>query len=149
MSGLTRTKARDEMLARARETLLSLRPAILEKHVVYVDSAAGEIPSRDLAPLPPWARVQVQHGPGANAAITGGLGQQCVRREGILTVQLFTPIGGQVQADEFSEAIEAAFINYSTPGGVWFRNVRSNEIGQDGPWFQTNILSDFEYHKLI
>lgn len=93
-----------------------------------------------------WARITVRHNIGANDAISNRI----FRREGTITVQIFTRFGeGLVNADATAKVAVDAFQGKSTPGGVWFRNVRYTEIGQDGDWFQTQVLADFEYNEVI
>lgn len=145
---LTRTAARDEILALFKAAADGLTSAQLDpENILYQGSRSGRIPSGELTPAPNWARVSVQHSLGSQDAINPNVGQRSYTRSGIVSVQLFTGRDGLTSADVIAEAIEAAFLGVSTPGGVWFRNVRSVEIGEDGPWFQTNILAEFVYEQ--
>ena len=85
----------------------------------------------------PWATVVVRHAAGQQDTL-GGRGNRSFLRLGVLIVPINTPSGSGL-----SEAYEGA----SSPNGVWFRNVRINELGRDGTFYQTNVLVDFEYHE--
>ncbi len=96
-----------------------------------------------------WARITMQHKVGSPATL-GGIGGRRFRHEGVVTVQVFTPFGGgQTQNDLLTQvAIDAFEGDETSPDGVWFRNVRLNEIGQSGSWLQTNVLVDFTYDRI-
>ena len=52
-------------------------------------------------------------------------------------------------SDQLATIVKDAFEGVATsPGRVLFRNVRYNEVGQDGQWFQQNVLADFEYDEV-
>lgn len=94
----------------------------------------------------PWARVNLRHVTGGNAAI----GNKLFDRGGVLTVQIFIVVGVSLTpAYQLAKTVANAFQGQSTPSAVWFRNVRINEIGNDGSWYQTNVLADFEYDERI
>jgi hypothetical protein len=108
---------------------------------LYYWDVADDKPSED-----EWARITVQHSTGSNDGITN----KFFLREGIVTIQLFTNFGqGLSRNDILAKVAVDAFQGKSSPGGVWFRNVRMNEIGNDDKWFQTNILAEFQYDEVI
>lgn len=136
---LTLTQARDEMMAvfhAAWDTT---------GHDVFYTDQGGPGPSdRD-----PWARVLVQHNIGFEASLRGAEQTRKYRREGLITVQLFTPAGDSLSsADTLGKLILDAFEGKKTPGGAWFRNARYNEVGPDGDFYQCNVLVDFEYDEI-
>jgi len=134
---LTYTAARDEILTLFK-TAWDAQGTV--PPVLYWDRATQPPTSGD------WARITLRHTSGGNAAISN----RFFVREGLVTVQLFTNFGeGLSSADLMSKVVSDAFQGQQTAGGVWFRNVRVNEIGQDGEWFQTNVLIDFEYNEVI
>lgn len=80
----------------------------------------------------------------------GSVGNRRFRRFGIITVQIFT-LGDQglSTADVFAKVALDAFEGNSTaPTEIHFRNSRINEVGEDGPWFQTNVIVDFDYDEI-
>jgi hypothetical protein len=72
------------------------------------------------------------------------------RQFGIVTAQVFTVSGdGLTASDDLVELALNAFEGEKTGlDRIEFRNARPNEIGQDGPWFQTNVIAEFEYDRL-
>lgn len=116
--------------------------------VVRYDDLPGDLPPGNA----PWARVNVRHTTAPQVTL-GGVGGRRFRNYGILTVQVFSVDGakggtggGLTQADALAKIVIDAFQGKSTkPDGVEFRNVRANEIGSSGSWFQTNVIADFEY----
>lgn len=97
----------------------------------------------------PYARITVRHNVFQQATL-GGIGNRRFRRSGIVAVQIFTPAGeGLTDADKFAKVALDTFEGKNTGGdAIEFRNARINEIGQDGPWFQTNVLAEFEYDEI-
>ena len=145
---LTFTAARDEILT-VFKTAWDAGADTAGKVVIYPD-AKNQVPKTNDADSNPnlWARVSVIHDTGGQATL-GGIGNRLFRREGSVTVQVFTPIGtGLSIADRVYKIVVDAFEGKtSASGNVWFRNVRVNEIGPEGSWFQTNIIIDFEYDE--
>lgn len=139
----TVTQARDEMLTTFR-TAWTAGPPSSTLPVLYPD-VSQEVPSSGA-----WARVTVKHSYGEQATLSGETGQRRFRHTGIVTVQIFTPTGdGQVLSDQLVAIAKGAFEGVTTsPGRVMFRNVRVNEVGQQGQWFQVNVLADFEYDEV-
>ena len=62
-------------------------------------------------------------------------------------VQCFGPLanGGLTLAEALAKVAREAFEGSVSPGGIWFRKCRVNEIGPDANWFQVNMVADFEY----
>ena len=96
----------------------------------------------------PWARVTITGLPPSARSLTG-LSTARYTRNGLLIVQIFVPLGeGLAEAYNLSKIVADAFEGVHTPRQVWFRNVRVQEIGPDGEWFQTNVLVDFTYDEV-
>jgi hypothetical protein len=96
-----------------------------------------------------WARILIQHVLANQASLANRSGQRKYRRSGLVTVQVFTPLGtGLSIADKVYKIVIDAFEGQATPGNVWFRNVRLNEVGPSGSWFQANVIADFEYDEI-
>ena len=136
-------QARDEILGTFRAAWLA-------------SSTSDEYPIRywnvayDEDPTTPWARVAVRHQDGAQVTLSNESGARRFRRFGVVTVQVFTIYGRNSGLhDDLVTIANNAFEGVTTsPGRVIFRNVRINEVGQDGQWFQTNVLADFEYDEV-
>lgn len=98
-----------------------------------------------------WARITVLHNEGRRVTVGGDPGNRRFRRFGVINIQIFTPFGdGLVTNDKLVQVAVDAFEGKTTGGGdtVEFRNVRSNEIGPDGDWYNTNVVVNFEYDSV-
>lgn len=96
-----------------------------------------------------WARVTVRHVTGEQASLSNDAGVRRWERNGILTVQVFVPLAeGLQEGYNLAKIIADAFEGATTPSAVWFRNVRVNEVGPSGEWFQINVLIDFTYDEV-
>jgi len=140
MSCSNLAQARDEMLAKFLEAWLA-NEVSAALPVIYGD-VVGDIPNSGA-----WARISVRHNIGGAATLGGEVGNRRFRHEGLVMVQVFTEHGkGQVDSDTLAEIAKDAFEGEVTsPGRVIFRNVRINEVGLDGQWFQVNVFAEFEY----
>ncbi len=139
----TIAEARDEILAHFTTAWDAGTPPV--PRLLYDDKA------RDLPPNAPYARIIVKHNLFAQATVGGkGTGGQRFRRFGIVTVQIFTLSGdGLTNADVLVDLALDAFEGESTGSDrIEFRNARANEIGEDGPWFQTNVIAEFDYDRI-
>ena len=96
----------------------------------------------------PWAKVYVRHLTGGAVTISGGNGSHVERALGLYTIQLFQPAGAGIDYTQI-RALMAAFRGVTTASGVIFRNVKPNEVGLDGDFYQTNIIANFEYDEVI
>lgn len=97
----------------------------------------------------PWSAIFIQHTAGAQTTLSGAVGTRTFSRVGILTVQIFTPVGNGLQDSyDLAKVVSDAFEGTSSPGGVWFRNVRLNEVGRDGEFFQLNVIVEFNYDEI-
>lgn len=97
----------------------------------------------------PWAAVTLKHASGFQSTLSGVTGSKTFKRLGLLTTQIFVPTGkGLQEAYDLAKVISDAFEGTSTPGGVWFTNVRLNEVGRDGEFFQLNVIIEFSYDEI-
>lgn len=145
---LTITEARDEILALLKAAWDAGSPS-QGLTLMYPDVKISKPEAASNGEAPAWARAQVQHASGSQATLANHEGQSRFRRSGIVTVQIFTPFGtGLVLADQLATIVKNAFEGVQTPSGVIFRDVTPNEIGEDGPWFNVNVLAQFEYDEI-
>lgn len=151
---LTITQARDSMLGLFRSAWLAAQVSVDVPVFWGTDAKVGtkginsekvEAPIADA----PWARVTLQHAAAFQASLADQSNKKIFSRNGVLTVQIFTPKGkGLTQSDSLVKVVQDAFEGKATVDGVWFRNVRANEIGLDGEWHQTNVLAEFTYDEV-
>lgn len=140
----TLTEARDQILDRLKQTVDAIT-AQDRPEVVY-DDAPGSIPRTKTSK---WCRATIRHAVSGQASLTNSQGVRKWVRSGTLSVQVFTPSGtGLGLSDRIASTIRGAYEGFATSGGVWFRNARVSEIGDDGTWYQVNVLVDFEYHEI-
>lgn len=96
-----------------------------------------------------WATVTMKHSSGFQSTLSGIAGSKTFSRLGFLAIQIFTPSGkGLQEAYDLAKVVSDAFEGASTSGGVWFRNVRLNEVGRDGEFFQLNVVVEFRYDEV-
>lgn len=116
----------------------------LSGYPLLYENVGGELPTTQT----PWARISIRHFRGAQETL-GGTGERKFSRGGLVIVQTFTAVGGGLSEPYNVAKIAAdALEGKSTSLNVWFRNVRINEIGVDGDWFQVNVLADFTYDEM-
>ena len=95
-----------------------------------------------------WAQCAIRHAAGRQDTL-GGVGQRSFLRRGVLVVTIHTlSTSGLSEAYALSKVVVDAFEGVASPGGVWFRNVRINELGRDGTFNMTNVVVEFEYYEL-
>ncbi len=138
-------------LTAARDAILTLFKVAWDAQTPPVPKLLNDDVKDDLpAGTFPWARIIVRHNTGFQATLAGETGNRRFRRLGLVTVQIFTPYGDGLDLnDALAKVAVDAFEGKSTAADeVLFRNVRSNEVGQDGNWFQTNVFAEFEYDEV-
>lgn len=143
----TIVEAEDDILGRFKTAWDTVGHA-----VVYtdrpLDAVAEAATNAESATLVPWARVNVKHNTRTQGTISGPPHRRFDVR-GVFIAEIYTPGGdGLTLARILSRLVEQAFEGVSTPNGVWFRNVRTNEVGPDGPWFHVNVIAEFLYDEV-
>lgn len=132
---LTFAQASDQILARLKEAWDSTGYNLVYDNVREQKQALNV----------PWAMALVRHG-FSNQSSLGGVGHRTFSRLGILVVTIHTPSSsGLSDAYILAKVVTDAFEGVSMPNGVWFRNVRINELGREDAFYQTNVLINFEY----
>lgn len=98
-----------------------------------------------------YARATVMHTDGGQATLVDSVGAIRWRRRGFCIVQCFGPQStgkGLTIAEGLATIAKNAFEGRSSPGGIWFRNCRINEVGISGAWFQVNAIAEFTYEEV-
>lgn len=97
----------------------------------------------------PWARVTIKHFDSgfSNQSLTGSFGSRMYNRDGFVTIGIFTPIGKSISLDSGLVGIAMKAFEGKHSDGVWYKNVRFNEVGITGSWFLTNVKADFNYSE--
>lgn len=103
----------------------------------------------DTSSPPFWGRASLDFTDRGQAALTGANGQTMYEQTGFLFVQLFEPSGkGLLITDKASKILFDAFDKLKTSSGVWFRRARAVDVGNDGNWYQTNFIVEFNYDEI-
>lgn len=108
---------------------------------------SGPQPSSD-----PWCRVSMQHATNAQSALDPDGGLKRFTVTGVVTVQVFVPIGGtgpQLLRQLSRVAKEVFQGRRTSDDSIWFRNSQIIEVGVDGPWLQNNVTAEFTYDEQI
>ncbi len=97
----------------------------------------------------PWAQVVIRHAGGGQRTLSGNSNSRMFNRIGIAIIMVFTPIGNGLQESyQLAKVLTDAFEGKSTPGGMWFREVRIDEIGRSGTYQQLNVIAEFTYDEI-
>lgn len=132
--------------AQANDDILALLKAAWDPtgHEMFYD----DIRDQRETDQTPWAQVVVRHAAGQQDTL-GGVGNRSFLRLGVVIVTINTPSGSGLSiAYALAKVVADAYEGVSSPNGVWFRNVRINELGRDGTFYRTNVLIDFEYSEM-
>jgi len=142
----TRAEARDELLLHFTTKWNAGTPPI--PLLLYDDK------HRDLPTDAPYARITIKHNISPQVTIgasvaQGGNGVR-FRRFGLVTVQVFEISGdGLTGADVLVDLALDAFEGEKTGlDRIEFRNANAEEIGEDGPWYHTNVTAEFVYDRV-
>ena len=114
--------------------------------IVFFDKKDIDVDDKDAETS--WARVSIKHFDEgfSRQSLVDSTGIKNYQRDGFIVVGIFTPIGDGVDLDSaLTSIVVNAFEGARTPNGVWFRNVRFNEVGISRAWFQTNVKANFNY----
>jgi len=108
-------------------------------------AAYDDLPASKPDGQSPWARVSIVHATGGQASLSNEFGVRRWDRTGVLSVQVFAPTGDGIKTCYTLATLVANAFESSQGSDVWFRNVRLNEAGVDGAFYQINMLADFSY----
>lgn len=96
----------------------------------------------------PWVRFNVIHGDGFQASM-GSPSANRFERNGIITVQIFTPQGDNgVSAINLADKILKIYEGVEN-NGILYYDATVKEVGNDGRgWYQVNVLTSFRYETI-
>jgi len=96
-----------------------------------------------------WIRATVRHRVGDRSSLARKDGGSKHRQTGFLNIEIFTTYGdGLVKSDTLSNAFATA-LRASTDSDIWFRRISEIEVGQDGGWYKSDVLAEFEYELIV
>lgn len=146
MSLPTYTSAIDEILQLFKAAWEAGTPALYGGSVVRVEWPHTPKPTPP-ATTEALARINVRHTatPSQTLAHTG---DRLFERTGLITVQVLSPVNrGANLAHQLAVIARDAFEGKGTNSGIWFRNVRINDLGNDAAWNLINVLAEFNYSE--
>ena len=96
----------------------------------------------------PWVRLNVQFITGSISDL-GQVGDRRFRNEGLVFVQVFTPVGGGKSINTvLATTARNVFRGVQLAGGLWFRNEGIIDVGPDGKWYQQNVSAEFIFDEV-
>ena len=96
----------------------------------------------------PWVRLNVQFTTGSISTL-GQVGDRLFRNEGLVFVQVFTPVGGGKSANTLlATTARNVFRGVQLAGGLWFRKEGIIHVGPDGKWYQQNVSAEFIFDEV-
>lgn len=137
------TDARDEIISHFSTAWAAQPPPV---PALFYTDVTQELPDEDT-----WASIRVQHDDSDSATVGGETGNRRFRRIGTVTVEIraLADNEGLSTADALAKVALDAFEGQKTAEDrIHFRNSRIQEVGHDGPWFQINVVSGFEYDEV-
>lgn len=101
-----------------------------------------------------WARWMLDYYGGGQSTF-GKTGQRKFTKEGLIFIDVFTPLGGGLaQARDAAQIAIFAYEGKRTQSDVWFRDVRIDSeghgrgSGKDKSWWTTTVVARFTYEHL-
>lgn len=101
-----------------------------------------------------WARVSIQSVLEQQATLSNCVVEQGKKKyesAGLVFVQLFGPKAVATAYDDLQKLAKVARNAYrgkTTPGNVWFRNVRINTLGPEELFYRLNVVAEYEFDEL-
>ena len=140
---LTIATARDDALAVVKAAHDG-DPTFNTLKLIWTDSPDDGPPKDGVS----YARILFRHVESEQISMADATSKRIFERIGLLTLQgFFAGANGQSVSDEWAQAMLDSLEGLRSPGGIMFRNVRPVEIGNDGDWFNMNVLADFEWDR--
>ena len=96
-----------------------------------------------------WVRFNCQENDGRQVGM-GDPGNNRFRHYGIVTIQVFQPLGnGSIDARTKAAAAMAIFMGAQTENGIMFTDVSARQVGNDGyGFYQINVFAPFWYDEI-
>lgn len=130
-----------------RDRILTPLKAVADAASLYTiyDDTAKQVPTTTIK----WARISVRHRNGSRASLGRADAKSKHTQSGFVFIEIFTPReDGLVDSDVLSAAFADSLRNFSDKD-VWISDVSEIEMGEDGNWFRSDIVSSFEYDLIV
>lgn len=147
----TYTTARDEMFAMfvagfAADAAVIAGGAIDMRYQGVVNK---NLPSTDKY----WVRLSTKNVASRQTAfVTNDTGKGSAEHtsRGLIFVEVFAPMSdaeGFERGGKLAELAQSIFQNAETSSSVWFRNVRINDLPDDGKAFRFNVVAEYQFDQ--
>jgi hypothetical protein len=122
----------------------------------YLDNFSGQFPiALDNQPFTApnadedikWVRLNVQFTNGEQSSL-GILGNRKFTRVGFLYIQVFTPAGHATDQNDVLAEESLTLFEGERLGNLWFTNGRIITVGEDGKWYQQNVVSELTFEAI-
>lgn len=146
MSSFTKQQFRDEILAVVYDGLKA--DSYTENlRIMFEDDDSDDTAGRNEPnSTESWIEIIIRH-TGSDQTLSGSAGNRRYHRDGLISVNIYTPLGDNLKANDIiSEIVSNIFESYS--GALWFRNTSSSEIGPTRSWYMTSVISEFQYDQI-
>lgn len=137
---LTYAQAVDDINTMFKDAIDALAP---DAPTIHWDNVREQRGTND----DPFIAWMIRHATGRQDTL-GGVGNRSFLRVGNAIAMIYTPTGkGLSESYSLGKTVADAFEGKSSPNGVWFRNVRIQEIGKESEFFETHVTVEFEYYE--
>jgi hypothetical protein len=135
---MTPSEVRNAIVQRYLDTYDGVHPIALDNQAFTPpESATGIV----------WTRVSVQFTSGEQDSL-GNTGNRKFIKGGFLYIQVFTPFGHATNGnDSLAEASLNLFEGVRL-NDLWFKDGRIVTVGEDGEWYQQNVVLEFEFEAI-
>lgn len=94
-----------------------------------------------------WVRVSVQFTLGTQSSL-GKTGNRKFVKSGFLYIQVFTPKGHATNNNDDLAEDSLNLFEGERLGDLWFNNGRIVTIGEDGEWYQQNVVLELTFQAI-
>ena len=94
-----------------------------------------------------WTRIAVRFSSG-NQSSLGQDGNRKFEKRGLVFIQVFTPSGEGTDNNDSLAKLILDLMDGERLDNLWLFNGRINTIGNDGAYFQQNIILDFTFEEI-
>jgi len=96
-----------------------------------------------------WVRLNIKFVTGSQASLGDVTDCRLFRREGLIAVQVFTPVGDYTYNNDILVADAMNVFEGKHISGIWFRNVRNDTVGSfEEKWYHQNMIAEFQYDEI-
>lgn len=101
-----------------------------------------------------WARFSTQHIYDEQSTLSDYVAEPFRKRytgSGLVFIQLFMPKtidNAVIKGRRLAKVARNAFRGKKTPGGIWFRNARINDVPAEDLFYRLNVVTEYEFDEI-